>query len=313
MSVRRLPTDRLAGSQFGAISRAQALECGLTPRSLHHLIRPGGRWRRILPGVYLTSTGEPGLDQRLMAALLYAGDGSIITGQAALRHYRVSVPDERRVEVLIPVTRRRSSTQFVVVRRTRRMPRRFASIGPIQFAPPERAVADAALGLVRLSDVRAIAAAAVQRDWCTVPALAAELQAGPHRGAALLRQALAELADGVRSAAEADLRVLLRRARLPHPMFNARLYQGDRLLAVADAWWPHAGLIVEVDSRAWHLSPADWERTMRRHADLTALGLLVLHFSPRQIRTEPDVVIAAIRAALQAGSPVPALTFRPAA
>ncbi|MGH3125467.1 MAG: endonuclease domain-containing protein, partial [Streptosporangiaceae bacterium] len=102
-------------------------------------------------------------------------------------------------------------------------------------------------------------------------------------------------------------------ARLPGPVFNARLYVGDRLIAVPDAWWPQAGLVVEVDSREYHLSPADWEHTMRRHAKLTALGILVLHFSPRQIRTEPDLVVAAIRAALQAGSPVPALTTRPAA
>jgi very-short-patch-repair endonuclease len=311
--MRRLAADWLAGRQFGVITRAQALDCGLTQSALRNRIRAGGRWQRILPGIYVTSTGKPDSDQRLMAALLYAGEDSIITGQAALRHYKIHVPDARRVDVVIPAGRRRSSREYVVLHRTRRMPRRYAAIGPIQFAPPARAVADAALSLVRLSDVRAIAAAAVQREWCTVPALAAELDAGPHRGAALLRRALEELEDGVRSAAEGDLRVLLRRARVPAPLFNARLFAGGQLIAVPDAWWPQAGLVVEVDSREWHLSPADWEHTMRRHAQLTALGILVLHFSPRQIRTEPDVVIAAIRAALEAGSPVPALITRPAA
>jgi very-short-patch-repair endonuclease len=308
----QLPTDRLARSQFGVITRAEALECGLTLSTLQHRIRPGGPWSRVLPGIYLTSTGQPDQDQRLMAALLYAGQGSIITGQAALRHYKISVPDERRVDVLIPISRRRASAQFVVVHRTTRMPRLHAAVGPIQFASPQRAVSDAALSLARLSDVRAIAASAVQRDWCTVSALAAELGAGPRRGAALLRRTLEELKDGIRSATEADLRVLLKRARLPGAMFNASLYLGDRLIAVADAWWPHAGLVVEVDSREWHLSPADWEQTMRRHAALTALGILVLHFSPRQIRTEPETVMEAIRSALQSGSPVPRVTSRPA-
>jgi very-short-patch-repair endonuclease len=310
---RRLPADRLAATQFGVITRAEALQCGVSDRALHCRIQPGGPWQRILPGVYVTSTGPPGRDQHLMAALLYAGEGSIITGQAALHHYKISVPDDRRVDVVIPISRRRSSRQFVVVHRTRRMPARYATVGPIQFASPARAVADAALGLVRLSDVRAIAASAVQRDWCTVPALAAEVDAGPHRGAALLRQALAELEDGIRSAAEADLRILLKRAHLPAPLYNAKLYLGDQLIAVPDVWWPRAGLVVEVDSREWHLSPDHWERTMRRHDRLTALGLLVLHFSPRQIRTEPDVVVAAIRSALQAGSPVTQITTRPAA
>ncbi|MGH3407911.1 MAG: hypothetical protein ACRDRJ_36220 [Streptosporangiaceae bacterium] len=142
--MRRLAADRLAGRQFGVVSRAQALDCGLTQRSLQHRIGAGGRWQRILPGIYVASTGEPGPDQRLMAALLYAGEGSIITGQAALRHYKVRVPDARQVDILIPAGRRRSSREYVVVHRTRRMPRRYAAIGPIQFAPPARAVADAA-------------------------------------------------------------------------------------------------------------------------------------------------------------------------
>ena len=311
--LRRTAYDRLARSQFGVITRAQAAQCGLTSKQLDYRVRPGGPWQRMLRGVYVTSTGEATADQRLMAALLYAGDGSLITGQAALRHYKISVPDGRRIDVLIPVERHVTSRDFVVVRRTRRMPRLSAANGPIQFVSPQRAVADAALGLTQLSDVRAVAAGAVQRGRCTVAALAAELDAGPRRDSSLLRLALAELADGVRSVAEGDLRTLLLRARLPAPQFNSRLYLDGQLVAVPDAWWPHAGLVVEVDSREWHLSPADWERTMRRHAVLTALGLLVLHFSPRQIRTEPDTVVAAIRAALQAGSPVARLTTRPAA
>jgi very-short-patch-repair endonuclease len=39
---------------------------------------------------------------------------------------------------------------------------------------------------------------------------------------------------------------------------------------------------------------------MRRHARMTAQGILVLHFTPKQIRTEPAQVVAAIRAALEA-------------
>jgi hypothetical protein len=100
--------------------------------------------------------------------------------------------------------------------------------------------------------------------------------------------------------AEADLRDLVKRAGLPMPMCNARLYAGQVLIAAADAWWPEAAVAAEVDSREWHLSPGDWERTLRRHARLTAHGILVLHFTPRQIRTEPAQVVAAIRSALAA-------------
>jgi very-short-patch-repair endonuclease len=67
-----------------------------------------------------------------------------------------------------------------------------------------------------------------------------------------------------------------------------------------DAWWPGARVAVEVDSREWHLSPEDWEKTVRRHARMTAHGILVLHFTPRRIRAEHAQVVAAIRAAFEA-------------
>ncbi|GAC1330132.1 MAG: hypothetical protein NVSMB13_18070 [Mycobacteriales bacterium] len=72
-------------------------------------------------------------------------------------------------------------------------------------------------------------------------------------------------------------------------------------LARPDAWWPEAALVAEVDSREWHLSPADWERTMRRHNRVQAAGLSVLHVSPGRLRHEPAVVLAELRAAYAQG------------
>jgi hypothetical protein len=304
--------ERLAASQYGVITRAEAAACGLTPRMLEHRIRRGGPWQRLLPGVYLTHTGDPSRDQLHMAALRYAGDGAVITGPAALGRHSVPGPGTRLVDVLVPHDRRRASCGYVVVRRTRRLPLMCWADGPIRYAPPARAVADAVPGLTRLGDVRAAAAATVQQGLCTVAELAAELDEGPRRDMSRLRIVLAEVADGVRSPAEGDFRGLIQGGGLPAPLFNARLYLGPRLLAVPDAWWPQAGVAAEVDSREWHLSPEGWEQTMRRHARMTATGILVLHFSPRRVRTAPAEVIAAISAALRAGRPIPAVVARPA-
>jgi hypothetical protein len=93
-------------------------------------------------------------------------------------------------------------------------------------------------------------------------------------------------------------------------MFNARLYAGQTFVAVADAWWPEAGVAAEVESREWHLSPEDWERTLRRHARISAHGIIVLHFTPGQIRAEPERVLADIESALAAGQSRPALPVR---
>jgi hypothetical protein len=236
-----------------------------------------------------------------MAALLYTGPGSVITGSAALRWQGLRPPQADHVDVLVTLKRRRQSVEFVRITRSVRMPEQVCINGPVRFTMAARAVADAARSLDDLRQVRSVVADAVQRGWCRVAELAKELDEGPTHGSARLRRVLAEVADGVRSVSEGEFRDLVIGAGLPVPMFNARLYVGNKLIAVADAWWPEAGVAGEVDSREWHLSPEDWQKTLSRHARMTALGLLVLHFTPGQIRREPAQVVATIRAALEVG------------
>jgi hypothetical protein len=145
---------RALGAQHQVISRSQALACGIPRSTITSWCRPEGIWQRLLPGVYLTVTGKPTSEQRLMAALLYAGPHSMITGPAALRAYRLRSPGPDVIDVLVPQAARRQSTGFVRVHRSRRLPRAYR-IGPIRYAVPARAVADAARLLPSLDDVRA--------------------------------------------------------------------------------------------------------------------------------------------------------------
>ena len=293
--------ERTLHRQEHVLSRSQALACGMTRDALRHRIRPGGPWQRILPGVYLTVTGTPTRVQNEVAAVLYAGTGSVITGLAALRRQGIRVPEESVTSVLIPAGRVRASQGLVSIWPTTRMPERICYEGAVQFALPTRAVADSARELTSFRDVRAVVADTVQRGLCRVDGLGEELRQGPVRNSAWLRRALAEVSDGIRSVAEADLRDLIIKARLPVPMFNAHLYLGPAFLAAVDAWWPQAGVAVEVDSREWHLSPADWDHTLRRGRRLSARGVIVLHVTPGQLRTQPTAVLADIRRALAAG------------
>ncbi len=278
-------------------------------------IGPGGRWQRLLPGVYLTVTGTPTQDQREMGALFYAGPGGTLTGPAALRRHGIRALPAQVIDVLIPANRVRQSTGFVLIRQTRRLPELVCYSGCLQYALPARAVADAVHAIRDLATVRAVVAAAVQTRLRTAEQLQAELADGAVRGSAQFRAALAEVRLGTRSAPEASLLDLIKRGRLPMPLFNPLLYAGREPLARPDAWWPDCAVAVEVDSRQWHLSPDDWEETMRRHGRMTAFGIHVLHFSPRQIRLESDDLLATIRAALASrrGSSVPAIRTVPAA
>jgi hypothetical protein len=287
--------------QHNVIGRDQALACGLTPSALQHRLKPGGPWRRLLPGVYVTTTGAVSAEQREMAALLHAGPCGVLTGLAAARRHGFTVPENGPVDVMVPLRVRRQGVGFARIQRTARMPAEVYVAGEVRYARPERAVADAARSLTVERDVRALVAQAVQQQRCSIDLLVMELEQGPRNGSALLRAALEEVRAGTRSAPEGDLRRLIQRGKIPVPVFNARLYAGGTLIAVVDAWWEEAGVGAEVDSRAYHYSAGDWQRTMARHDRLVAHGVLLLHFTPRQIRTEPEEVAAQIVAALAAG------------
>jgi hypothetical protein len=218
--------DRVLREQHFVISRAQVLACGMSARALHLRITPGGPWQRVLPGVYVAVTGTVTQAQREMAALLYAGPQSI-TGVTAVRRHHLRSPGPEAVDVLIPWTCRRQSVAFVRVRRTRQLPDGMYVTGRIRFTKAPRAVADAARSMTRFDDVRAVVCEAVQRKACTVMELAAELKSGHTAGSALLRDALAEVGDGVRAVSEADFRRLILQSGLPKPLFNARLLDED--------------------------------------------------------------------------------------
>jgi hypothetical protein len=306
----------LIESQGQVVSRAQALSGGMSRHAVAHRLRPGGPWRRLLPGVYQTSTGTPTTAQQEIAAMLYAGPESVITGAAALRHYRLPAPQSDRIDVLVPQQAQRQSTADVRLHRTARLPEMVDLLPYRRYALPNRAAADAARWLTSMREARAVIAAAVQHGACTIGQLTEELNAGPARGSALLRSVLSEVGAGVRSAPEAELRGLIKRAGLPPPMFNPRLYLPDgTCLGSPDAWWAEAGVAVEVDSKRWHLSPDDWERTMGRHTRFGAHAIVTLHFTPHKLRADPASVIAAMTRAYQAGIARPRLpiTALPAA
>ncbi|MBV9094716.1 MAG: type IV toxin-antitoxin system AbiEi family antitoxin domain-containing protein [Streptosporangiaceae bacterium] len=307
----QLDTERLRrvlAAQRDVISSSQASACGLTGKALAHRLRHEGPWQRLLPGVYSAATGGVTAEQREMAALLYAGPRSVLTGPVAVRRHGLRSPGPNTVDVLVPLTVRRQSAGFVHLHRTARLPERFAVAGRVRFAYPPRAVADAARSFTRFGDVRAVVCEAVQRRACTVQQLIDELTAGPIPGSALLRAALAEVGDGVRSVAEADLRRLILRSGLPTPMFNAQLFDARGMfIAMVDAWWQRAAVAAEVDSRAYHFTAEDQDATANRHDELAAHGILPLHFAPKLIRTSGPEVVSKLRRAIEQGLARPPL------
>jgi very-short-patch-repair endonuclease len=240
-----------------------------------------GQWVRLAPGIYLTSPPVSRHD-RLIAAALHGGPRSVVSGAAALLHYRFRSPSGAAATlVLVPAQGGARSTSEISIRRTARLPLPVRIEG-VPIAPVARAVADHALTLTGLDDVRALVSESIQRRFTTPRAIEAELDAGPRQGSARLRQALGEVSLGARSAPEARAGRALRRAHVAGFVQNARVRAGGRAF-VADFLFEAQRAILEIDSAEYHFSRADWARTMERDQQLQAAGYAVLHVRPAQL------------------------------
>jgi very-short-patch-repair endonuclease len=90
---------------------------------------------------------------------------------------------------------------------------------------------------------------------------------------------------------------LCRRHRLPKPEFNAKV--GPHKV---DVLWRAEGLIIEIDSWAYHRSRASFESDRARDRELTLRGFRVLRFVDREVMGRPAAVGAALRAHLGTGT-----------
>lgn len=170
------------------------LEATGVPRHVIDLkCRPGGPWQRVLPGVLLLGAAPPTREQRLRAALAYAGPEAVVTGVDALRAQGLpDLPTPTVIHLLQPATRRRSCTAQLLLERTTRPPGTVVRSG-LRLAEPTRAVLDAARRETHALRRHHMLATAVRSGLCTLAGLEAELDAGSKRGSAGPRAALRTL------------------------------------------------------------------------------------------------------------------------
>ncbi|MHC1558388.1 hypothetical protein ACR9E3_05510 [Actinomycetospora sp. C-140] len=300
---------------FGVAAVADLTALGLPSSTVARRVQ-AGHARRVLRGVVKDGRDEPTADQRAAAALLYAGADSVISGSEALSRYGLTNPTPTgRILVLVGPDRQRTSSAFVEIERTERLPEP-VDVGGLTLAPLERAVIDTVRRLDRRDAVRAVLAEVVQRKRTTVTRLLAELAAGSQRGSALPRRVLLEeLAEGVRSVAEGWAHDLHQESGLPPVLWNPRLYDpSGTFIAEADAYFPDVGMVWEIDSYKHHFLLEDWDRTLRRRARMQAYALVVAHTRPRRLLTDKAAVVEELWGSyrLAAARPCPEIDARPA-
>ncbi|NUT06045.1 MAG: hypothetical protein HOV76_21455 [Hamadaea sp.] len=278
----------------------QLREVGFSKEAIRWRVRRG-TWQRVLPRVVATFSGALSRRQQFIAAGLYAGERAQLAGLSALEiHGFRYAPRESVVHLLLPEHRRLARVPRVQIHRTDRLdPTYRPYAGCVRVCSPARAVVDAMRTGYDSRTTRAVVAEAVQNEITTVRALRTELELARRNGTAVLRAVLDEVADGVRSAPEAELRSLATQSLLlPAIRWNPKLADASGVqLPTPDGYLDEVGIALEVDSREFHLSAPGWEATLRHHNRLAAAGILVLHFTPKRIRESPHSVLAEIERA----------------
>ncbi|RBM18039.1 hypothetical protein DI005_20405 [Prauserella sp. PE36] len=293
-------------SRLGVVRAAVLQEAELQRSTVYRRCLPGGPWQRLLPGIILMQSSAPTDEQLAVAALLYGGPDSLLTGvEACWRHgLRVGDLRDRRLHLLVPHKHKLLSSGFVIVERTHRMPLPVFRAG-LPLAPTRRAALDAARLLRAEEPAAKLLIEAMQRGSCTVDELSEELEQGGQRGSAIPRRLLKEIAQ-LRSVAELHARHLVRKLSVGPTHWNASLYgPAGQYVGCPDAWWDDVGLAWEIDSVDFHFSRFDYARTLQRNTKYAAAGVTVVQTLPSRLLHEPGGVLAELEAAYRAAAARP--------
>ena len=274
----------LAAEQHGCISAEQALRCGLSSDAVFRRAR-SGRWRRMLPAVYAVSGAPATWEQRLMAAVLWAGDGTAIARTSAAALWRLPGFGPGRVEIYHPTSKR--SRHGVVVHRVRLDPGDVTRLRGWPVTTAGRTLVDVSSKLDAASFDTLFHHCLHTRltTWRALQDLSERHSGSGCPGAGRLRAALLSYGLGGRAAAsplEARLARRLGRSELPKPLrqHEVRVGGARRYLDFA---WPEARVAVEVDGYRWHSSRGAWERDRARLRELRRAGWTIIHATKQDV------------------------------
>ncbi len=246
----------------------------------------------VLPGVYGLGNDAPSRQADLWAAVLYAGPGAMLRHSTAAHWLGLIEHPPRCIEVS---THRTCKSQAGIrVYGRRRLDR------SIHSGIPVTSIAQTVLDLAATAEFKLVRKALARLDYRQDPDLAAlEAICGHGRlGSAELRRALAihqpRLAH-TNGPLEYDFFAWCERWRVPLPRVNVRLHG-----ILVDAYWPGRGLVVELDGKDNHSSPAQIRRDRSNELILRGHGLVVLRYDWDLVHSQPRAVYDDLMAALAA-------------
>jgi hypothetical protein len=232
------------------------------------------------------------IEGELVAALIYVGDGAVLSHRTAAWWWGLVDDRPRRIEV--STLHDIASLPDVAVHRRRR----FEPTRHRRF--PITTVAQTVLDLAATTSLTQVRIALAKADYLgllDVHEVEGLLGRGKP-GAAKLRAALKRHQPALAAARSRTERIfigLCEKAGIPAPEVNVRLYGWD-----ADFLWRSHGLVVETDGHGNHHSPAQLDRDHRKDLALRTHGLTVNRYSRQQVEDDGETVIGDVVRTLEA-------------
>ncbi|MDO8188174.1 type IV toxin-antitoxin system AbiEi family antitoxin domain-containing protein [Conexibacter sp. JD483] len=287
---------RLADRQHGVVARRQLGAIGLSPTMLRDRLERG-RLVKLHRGVYAVGHRRLGPRGREVAALFAAGSGAVLSHRNAATLHDLRPGGHRDVDVTVAHQRR--AQPGIRLHRAELPDEDVTRIERLPVTTLARTLVDIAATLPRDHVVKAMQEAERARRLDT-RAVERVLQRTAHRndgGHALMRDLLADLraheTQLTRSKLENRFTALARDFALPRPRTNVHVHGRE-----VDAWWPAAGIAVELDGWRDHGTRRAFQRDREKGNWLALRGVVLLRFTHDDLVRRPAHVAEQLRPAL---------------
>jgi very-short-patch-repair endonuclease len=278
------------------VARAQLLEDGAHEDLIRRRVK-SGRWVRQQAGVYQLDHRPSRWEDKLMAALLAAGDGAFASHRAALILWDLDGISSAPVEITVPHAHG-PMPEGTVVHRTRR-PVVGTTLSSVPVTSIERTLLDCAALLPSLIIAKAVESA-LRRRLTTVDQLFDSLKVVGGRGVRGTKRLRGVLSDRVAdtptgSGSETEAIHHLRQAGVAEPVLQHRFETTDGNVMIPDFYWPDLGKAIEIDGIDAHDSADKLDHDLQRQNSLMDLGVDLRRFSARLVRRDPERFVQEVR------------------
>jgi REase_MTES_1575 len=286
-------------------SRAQARAAGLTRAELL-----GPRFQKIFHDRYVEATVPINLRLKTETAVELAAPGAYGSHHTAASLWGGVVPASSEVHITVPRDAARTRRRGILAHRD------FGKAEPVSLrglpiSSPAQTFLDlaACLGLV---DLVVLGDSLVRARRLTLAALLEAASAWHGHGARKARRAAALVRDGVDSAMETRLRMLLVLAGFPEPQVNVIIRAEDGSWHLRfDLCYSAYRLIIEYDGRQHADDPRQWQRDLDRREELDAMGWRLIVVTARDLYRSPDRTLERIAEALRDRGVTPPRRLKP--